>query len=163
MRYLPIELISAIAKDLSSEDLRQLRATDKRFKDVAEPGAFRQVKITNTSKSIDGLLHLLNADHLRGLVEVLEFEEGPRPSDSGAVRYIPPDPVASTEADNELHQQMQAAFTQLHRCPHLESLQFTFRETYDVPVFDDNSACCILWARLPRRELRRFGYPLIHR
>ena len=85
--YIPTEVLSIIASALTPADLRQLRATDKRLKDVAEPGAFRRVTITNTFKSINGFMQLLNVDGLCELVERVEFLERPRAAEAEAVRF----------------------------------------------------------------------------
>ncbi|VDC02788.1 unnamed protein product [Peniophora sp. CBMAI 1063] len=138
MGDLPTELLSAIVKDLPARDLRQLRATDRRLKEVTEQGAFRQITITNTVKSIGGLVQLLNSDRLREFVEVIDFKERPRPAELGELRYIPPDPVASTEADEGLYQAIQTALAQFHRFPRLNTLRLIFRKVYDIPLFQED-------------------------
>ncbi|KAI0030024.1 hypothetical protein K488DRAFT_72508 [Vararia minispora EC-137] len=75
MDRLPTEMLVNITRDLTAEDLRQLRAANKRLKEIASPAAFSVVKVTNTFRSVQGLLQLLNSKAISGTIEVIEFVE----------------------------------------------------------------------------------------
>ncbi|KAI0036201.1 hypothetical protein K488DRAFT_67821 [Vararia minispora EC-137] len=133
MDQLPTEMLVNIIKDLAPEDLRRLRATNKRLKDLASPSAFSVMKVTNTVKSMEGLLCLLHTKDICGTIESIEFSE----SELSSVE-------SREERDKGLFGCAEKSYASIHLAPHLESLSFTFDDMYPWFGGDDSPIQLIL-------------------
>ncbi|KAI0310535.1 hypothetical protein OF83DRAFT_1088309 [Amylostereum chailletii] len=123
--HLPNELLVQIIKDVASSqaDLLRLRSTDRKFRDLASPHAFRVLHVGYTPKSAKGLESLLDSQAVAEYVEVISFED----TDEDMTKFVHD---AEPNSDDEAMFSAYAnALSALHRLPNLKSLSFAFFAT----------------------------------
>ncbi|KAI0049119.1 hypothetical protein FA95DRAFT_1604651 [Auriscalpium vulgare] len=153
MSPLPIELLSEIASGVASEeDLRQLRAVSKAFKNIASADAFRKITVSPSVKSARGLLNILDSPELVMHVREIEFVEeafrmagqsegsgdarGPGASEEGGGAQG----EAVAEGTASAKEILAEAYALLHQAPTLHTLSFKFRSMFlEEDAWDDDS------------------------
>lgn len=73
---LPPELLSEIIRNVSEEDLCQLRSVNSTFNTLTTPAAFSRIIVWNDEQVAERFRALLNTPHIARHVQSITYEEG---------------------------------------------------------------------------------------
>ncbi|KAH9991007.1 hypothetical protein BJV77DRAFT_560332 [Russula vinacea] len=110
---LPLELLFEITRKVSRKDLCQLRSVNSLFDTLATPEIFKSITVRNSNtESTEIFWTILHTPHIARHVQSIKFFEG------GVV------------AGRQTRKRIEAAFSILHRIPHLKTLELYFEAHY---------------------------------
>ncbi|KAA1473994.1 hypothetical protein DENSPDRAFT_840541 [Dentipellis sp. KUC8613] len=134
----PVEILWSISHNVvSPHDLRSLRATNKTFRAIATPSAFRRLLVRDRVKSAEGFKHILEDEAITPYVQEVVFHDASAKYDGSMTDWD--DDTGNDDVEKTI-ETLQTAFSLLSRLQKLTILRLVFHpiwvEQHDEDIYD---------------------------